>query len=373
MKKSFFYLAMAIITLSVCFSGSLIAEEHYQKDIGFDVFDLDTLASDESITYCLNDDGLVVCSYKVLGEKMFFLWSKEQSITLIDLPTNAMPNKINKVGQIAGNYIVAGNSRGFLWDSCIGFVDIGTLGGANTWVTDLNNLGQVIGHSETGNISQLDNKVKEKHAFVFHQALNKESVNMIKDLGSLSGDLGFMGDESIAISINDYGEIVGASNVVWFNNGKRIKSPLQGVIWKNENIECLLVLPNFEKTIGLAIDNLGNVLVTKNDSLFFLEADNHQENKLPFGNVYKARLTDSGKILLNNATYYDSKHNFNSKQNRYSVTLGDVLDLTNNFYGFWNDISSFTDINSKGEISGTAVTKFGDRHSIIMKPRGKLN
>jgi probable HAF family extracellular repeat protein len=70
-------------------------------------------------------------------------------------------------------------------------VDLGTLGGEDTRVTDINDAGTVIGASQTADGS--------RHAFVYHDS-------RMSDLGVLSGD-----NYSEAVAINNAGVIVGSS------------------------------------------------------------------------------------------------------------------------------------------------------------------
>lgn len=71
-------------------------------------------------------------------------------------------------------------------------VDLGTLGGTNSYVGDVNVAGQVVGYSSTANDTHV-------HAFLY-------SSGHLHDLGTLPGDT-----DSYAFGINNLGEIVGWS------------------------------------------------------------------------------------------------------------------------------------------------------------------
>ena len=108
------------------------------------------------------------------------MWYEKDGIRLIDLPTTAIITILNNAGQIAGNYKNdAGQDRGFFWDPYQGFSDIGTLGGNITHVYDMNDLGQIVGESESFNISLVDGN-KEKHAFTWQCGLMIELPCIIR-------------------------------------------------------------------------------------------------------------------------------------------------------------------------------------------------
>ena len=71
-------------------------------------------------------------------------------VTPIDLGTlggaNSYATAINSSGQVAGaSQVSDGHYHAFIWSAATGMVDIGTLAGADTTPTAMNNSGQVIG------------------------------------------------------------------------------------------------------------------------------------------------------------------------------------------------------------------------------------
>src|SRR3954463_15872624 len=70
-------------------------------------------------------------------------------------------------------------------------VDLGTLGGIESWASAINNRSQVVGDSGTAS--------GEQHAFIWQK-------NTLTDLGTLGGGL------SSAAAINDRGEVIGTSS-----------------------------------------------------------------------------------------------------------------------------------------------------------------
>jgi probable HAF family extracellular repeat protein len=94
---------------------------------------------------------------------------------------------INNLGQVVGWSETPGWTHAFLWDAENGMQDLGSLGRGSI-ASDINNLGQVAGYSGTGTNGQ--------------RAFLREAGNMlcIDTLG---------GESSTAASINDCGEVVG--------------------------------------------------------------------------------------------------------------------------------------------------------------------
>ena len=125
-----------------------------------------------------------------------FLYNNSQ---IIDLGTlggaESIATAINDAGQIVGyisrdSHATYAAHRGYLLVRDT-LTDLGSLGGENTTPVAINNSGQVVGYAQTSS--------GEPHAFVYN--------GKILDLGTLAG-----GSQSLAFGINDAGEIVGAAD-----------------------------------------------------------------------------------------------------------------------------------------------------------------
>lgn len=159
----------------------------WQKQGG--IRDLGTLpGGDYSSAFAINDSGVVVGTSNTSTSTHAFSWTSTQGLR--DLGTAQGTNAssalaINNKGQIVGS----SGDHAVLWSGGT-IQDLGTLGGATSEAHGINNLGAIVGVSDTSS---------GPHAFLWQNGT-------MQDLGVLPGD-----SSSHADHINDSGMVVGAS------------------------------------------------------------------------------------------------------------------------------------------------------------------
>jgi len=161
--------------------------------------DLGTLSGGSvSIANAINDAAQVAGGSDSAGtDTHAILWSKATGMqdlgTLIGSGGYSVAQALNRYGEVVGQSTVGpgGQTHGFVWTKARGIRDLGTLpGGANSLAYDVNDLGQIVGLS--------DSEASYSHAVLWTPA------GKIQDLGTLANAIG-----SNANGINKSGQVVG--------------------------------------------------------------------------------------------------------------------------------------------------------------------
>ena len=366
-------LRFCFLLLTFCFGSSVAFAASTYK-----LVDLGLQESDRSEALAINDNDQVAGIYWMQEKKYYFLWNMQKGITLIDLPETATIAVLNNAGQIAGNYKdCSGKDRGFIWDTCCGFFDIGTLGGSFTRIYGMNDLGLIVGLSESSNISLVDG-VKEQHAFLWQRGC------MIH-LGALSGDLGLTGDRSVATSINNHGHIIGTSNYLIAHKRKFLRSNSRAVCWRNGAIEE--TDPSLEPQYNpqaLSVNNNGLAIYDSKDGYHVVDLATKNKKKIPLSQ----NLGRDPVISDNDDIYFYGKEysGANKKMPADIVLLkkkkieafSENLDSYENIYlpySFENpkdwkpgNFSGAFDFNNKRWIVGVDVNIYGESHGVLLIP-----
>jgi probable HAF family extracellular repeat protein len=188
----------------------------------------------EGTAFAVNQHGTIAGS--VVGGAS--LWKDGQ---WTPLGLGGAPFAINKFEAIAG-WRLGGQSHGYLYDNGALF-DLGTLGGAESTATSLNDRGQVVGYASVAN--------GHDHAFLWENGA-------MSDLGTLAG-----GDVSRAHDINNHGEVVGEA---WEPDGNAIPFIYDGTMRRLFTAPGCCVVPH-------AINDHGTVVGTIDGNHSFVYED----------------------------------------------------------------------------------------------------
>lgn len=191
---------------------------------------------DRCAALAVNDRGtiLAVTGY---GDEIFLYRDGQWSGRL----GTGMAYALNRAEDIAGQYWNGSGYRAFLLRDGVQY-DLGTLGGAISGATAINNRGVVVGQSEIAQQGSV-------HAFAY-------ADGVMRDLGTLGGD------DSVATDINDHGEIVGYT-------GTTMEDMVAFIADAGGNMRKLLDMPGTSFANG--INDRGAVVGVVNGKGFLLD------------------------------------------------------------------------------------------------------
>ena len=176
-------------------------------------FDIGRPANESSIAIAANAHGQVAGVIENEGAKQrAVIYDKGRTIDLGTLGgVDSYSAGINDQGEVTGGAQTRkGNWHAFLYSTTLGMQDLGTLGGASSRGTAINQSGHVVGYSDT-----IDG---HWHAFLIDRELRQT------DLGTLGGKI------SYASAINASGQIVGTAQLADGNRHAFLYKPKVGMI-----------------------------------------------------------------------------------------------------------------------------------------------
>jgi len=178
---------LTILTLSIVGLVLFLQHRHVQL---YKVVLLPSFGGKITFPLVINDRGQIVGqSEDAAGKIGLFLWERDKGMQPLDLGTELVVTGLhfNNAGQVAGTIWDpnVGVDQAFLWDSTTGNIQLGALEGSESFASDLNNRGQVVGSSEST-------------AFIWDEAQGMRSLRIPKGFTSSMADI-----------VNDAGQVLG--------------------------------------------------------------------------------------------------------------------------------------------------------------------
>ncbi|HXI52693.1 MAG TPA: HYR domain-containing protein [Candidatus Saccharimonadales bacterium] len=221
------------------------AAEHAFLAFDHTLFDLGTIGTGlNSTATAVSDAGFVTGNSEFLaGSVEVHAFVSRSAGVMLDLGTlggdNSFGYAANNAGQVTGDSSTAnGDTHAFLYSGILPVQDLGTLGGTGSSASALNQSGQVTGDSTTLNDA-------ETHAFLY-------SGGVMQDLHTLGGAYSF------GYVINDAGQVAGDSELQNHDN--------HAFLYSNGTMLDLGTLPGGDFSTPWMLNNLGQVVGNAHDN-----------------------------------------------------------------------------------------------------------
>ena len=347
-----------------------------------------TLGGNNSVGTSINAAGQVVGRSETTTDPSTlqvhaFLWTPTtpngMTGTMIDLGVlggaNSAAHGINDLGQVVGKTNTeTDGDRAFVWtpstlNGSVGtMVSIGTLGGSANYANAINNAGQVVGASHFA----LDNPF-DLHAFLWTPDEPNGSTGVMIDLGTLGGA------SSVARAISADGKVVGWSDTAG--------GPKHAFLWtpggtagppSNPQMQDLGTLDGDSESEGFGVNSLGQVAGGSYNGFYpraFLwtpggtagSENNPQLQNLGHlggGMTLATGLTETGAVTgFSLLTANVSFNAFIWVPEAPNVTSGTLIDV-----GAVVPFGGLISINASGQLAGYAQVTADAAHAFVMAP-----
>lgn len=234
--------------------------------------------------------------------------------------------------------------------------DLGTLGGEDSFPSDMNNFEEVVGLSTT-TLAPNSDGIIPVHGFLW-------SKDTMRDLGTLGGD--FAG----ASAINNRGQVVGTSTL----SGDQTSHPF---IWRNGKMIDLGTLGGIY-AVGEWINDLGEAIGfgprADDDVLIYAFVWTHGAildiGAVAGDNSSRAFGINNKEQIVGQSWFWDGQNTTDSHAFLWEQG-GPMVDLNTISTGSRLDLFEADFINDRGEIVARGFTPDGDVHTAILIPVGE--
>ena len=290
------YFILILFSIVTAFPSSALALQYELTEIG-------SLGGNKSFVRDINDSGQVVGYSRTLSYDFYAFLFQNGIMTDLGI-SNSVALGINNNGKIIiGPYSrsIYEESHGLLWDNG-NVIDLGTLGGNNSFPSGINDSGQIVGSSQPDEGSFA-------HAFLLENGI-------MRDICTLGAQ------QSSASDINNSGQIIGSSSVSDSNWD-------HAFLYENGNMIDIGSLGG-EYTNALSINNFGQIVGFSRNSNYDTHAFLYENSNmidlgtLNGGNSVALGINDSGQIVGYSNSYTDPE-----PQHAFLYNSGAMFDLNN--------------------------------------------